>query len=127
MNFSLEDRFRLKGKVAVTIGGSGHLGLALVKAMAESGMNVVVLDRKPPALEGPPPGDLSFLRCEATSKKELVSCRGKILKRFGRIDGLLNAAGSNAPTPFLKISEAEFRRIVEANLLSTLLACQVFG
>ncbi len=126
MRIPLEDRFRLEGKTAAMIGGSGHLGSALVKAMVSSGMRVVVLDRRE-AVGRRVSGNPLFLRCDTTSKRDLLRCRGQILKQFGRIDGLLNGAGANAPTPFLKISEAEFRRIVEVNLLGTLLACQVFG
>ena len=123
---SLEERFQLEGKVAVMIGGSGHLGSALVKAMVAAGMKVAVLDRRGPAGRRSSLNPL-FLKCDATSKSALLRCRRAILKRFGRIDGLLNGAGANAPTPFLKIAEREFRRIVEVNLLGTLLACQVFG
>lgn len=86
-------------------------------------MEVVVLDRATPrdTPQGP------FLTCDVRSRRDLVRCRKAVLDRYGRVDVLLNGAGTNAPTPFLKISEREFERIIGVNLLGTMLACQVFG
>jgi len=49
------------------------------------------------------------------------------LTRFGRVDILINAAGVNSPTPFFEITEAEWYRILDIDLTSVFLACQVFG
>lgn len=120
--------FNLQGKVAVLIGGAGHLCSTLARGMLESGMKVVILDlarRKEwgsRSFEG-----LVFYRCDVTSRPDLLSCRKKILGRFRRVDVLLNGAGANAPTPFFKISEEEFRKILGVHLLGTFLSCQVFG
>lgn len=126
---SLEERFRLRGKVAVVIGGAGYLCSTLSQAMAESGMTVVILDAAPVPRERLSiwNGAVSALRCDVLSKAQLRRCRKAIVKQYGRIDVLLNAAGANAPTPFLKIGGREFQRIVNVNLLGTLYGCQVFG
>ena len=70
---------------------------------------------------------MSYLPCDVTKKSALVRCRGKILKTHGRVDVLLNGAGTNAPTPFLDVTGKEFQQIIGANLLATLYGCQVFG
>ena len=111
----------MKGKVAVLIGGAGHLGSALSRAMRRAGITVVVLDKKKPQA-----ADL-HLSCDVTSKPSLRRCRDRILKRFSRVDALLNAAGTNAPTPFFKITDAEIRRILDVNLTALFYSCQVFG
>lgn len=113
----------LLGKVAVIIGGAGHLCSVLADALAGEGMSVVILDRtRPPSGSGH-----LWLSCDVTSKVQLLRCRKQILKRYGRVDLLLNGAGANAPTPFLKIGAAEIRRILGVNFIGTLYACQVFG
>ncbi len=125
---SLEQRFGLQGKVAAVVGGSGHLGSALSRAMRESGMDVVVLDladRSLPSELGK--AGVGYLACDARSKSDLLRCRDAVLSRYGKIDVLLNGAGTNAPTPVLDITEEECERILSVNLLGTLFACQVFG
>ncbi len=111
----------LAGQVGVVIGGAGHLCSVLGRALQQAGMTVVVLDR-----EVNPKADES-LRCNVTSKADLIRCRGRILRRFGRIDVLLNGAGTNAPTPFLKITGQEIDRILGVNLKAVFYSCQVFG
>jgi len=49
------------------------------------------------------------------------------LSFFGRVDILLNAAGINSGTPFFEIGEAEWQNILDVNLRSVFLGCQVFG
>ena len=126
---TVEERFGWEGKVAVLVGGAGHLGSVLARAMAESGMTVVVADRavQPRPRRSGHRKTLHTVRCDATSKRDLVRCRRDVLRGWGRVDVLLNAAGTNAPTPVMDISAAEYARIMSANLYATFLGCQIFG
>jgi len=125
----LRSRSSLEGKVAVVIGGAGYLCSTLSRGLMESGVRVVILDL--PKQRNQLPKDLAesvdWLPCDATSKKDLLRCRQRILRSFGRLDILLNGAGANAPTPFFKISNPEIDRIIGVNLVGTLVSCQVFG
>lgn len=67
------------------------------------------------------------LGCDATSKAGLEQALADVLKRFGHVDILLNAAGVNSGTPFFEITEEEWHRILDIDLTSVFLACQVFG
>ena len=129
MSRTLENRFGLAGKSAVVIGGAGHLCSVLARALAESGMKVTILDL--PGRKKNLPADLArsadWIGCDATSKADLARCRDAVLRRHGRVDVLLNGAGTNASTPFFKISADEVRRILGVNLAGTLYSCQVFG
>lgn len=122
---TLEDWFKLRGKVAAIVGGAGHLGSALARAMCEAGMTVAVLDPARP--KGAGLAGVTHLQCDVLSKRSLTRCRDTLLKRHGRVDVLLNAAGTNAPTPVFKITAEECERIIGVNLLGTLYSCQVFG
>jgi NAD(P)-dependent dehydrogenase (short-subunit alcohol dehydrogenase family) len=55
------------------------------------------------------------------------ACSKPRLANFGGVDILLNAAGINSGTPFFEIEEAEWERILDVDLRSVFLACQVFG
>lgn len=125
---TLDQRFNLRGKVAAVIGGAGHLCSTLAEAMAASGMEVAILDvPTAPTPARPRLAGVPRLACDVLSRRDLLRCRDDLLTRYGRVDVLLNGAGINAPTPFFKISEAEFDRIIGVNLQGTLLSCQVFG
>ena len=120
--------FNLQDKVAVVIGGAGHLCSTLAGAMEQQGMRVAVLDPLPRAKVPAERrvGEL-YLQCDATSKPQLLRCRGQVLRRFGKVDVLLNGAGTNAPTPFFKISAGEIRRILDVHVTGLIHSCQVFG
>src|SRR5688500_2095611 len=68
-----------------------------------------------------------FHAAEATSKAELESLLGAVLRRSSRVDIVINGAGVNSATPFLDIAEDEFDRIVRINLKAVFLGCQIFG
>lgn len=126
MKKSIDTLFNLNGKVAVLIGGAGYLGTALGQGLEAAGVRVCVLDvRDLPARSKSYPRE--YWRCDATSKTDIKRCQEEIVERHGRVDILLNAAGVNAPTHFMKIEPAEIDRILQSHVYATLYACQVFG
>jgi len=125
--------FGLTGRVAVVIGGTGELCGAIAEGLASAGAEVVLVGRsadkagarlKRIAAAG---GRGWFHAAEATSKGELEALLAAVLKASGRVDIVVNGAGTNSATPFLEIAEDEFERIVRVNLNSVFLSCQVFG
>jgi NAD(P)-dependent dehydrogenase (short-subunit alcohol dehydrogenase family) len=121
--------FDLNGRVAVVIGAGGYLCSTLSAALADHGARVVALDMKDPLeahpeLAGKVAGSLA---CDVTSKDELVRVREWVLGKFGRVDILLNGAGTNAPLPFLDISGDEIDRVLGVNIKAVIFSCQVFG
>ncbi len=125
-HLSLDERFNLKGKVGVVVGGAGFLCSAMAQAMIESGMEIAIVDVKPSSLDKSKYPVSEFV-CDVTKKVELQKCHDDIVKRFGRVDALLNGAGVNAPTPFTDITEQEIHRIFDSHVTATIFACQVFG
>jgi NAD(P)-dependent dehydrogenase (short-subunit alcohol dehydrogenase family) len=128
----IDSLFRLSGKVAVVIGGTGELCGAIAEGLAAAGAEVVLVGRNAekaqPRLERiNEAGKGWFHAAEVTSKSELAALRDAVAKKSGRIDIVINGAGINSPTPFFDITEEEFKRIVDVNLTSVFLGCQVFG
>ncbi len=125
----IDNRFNLHGKVAAVIGGAGYLCSTLAKALAESGVTVVILDLLESRNADREQDRLAFdcLQCDVTSKLSLIRGRDEIIRRYGRVDILLNGAGTNAPTPFFEISEKEIERILGVNIVGVFYSCQVFG
>jgi NAD(P)-dependent dehydrogenase (short-subunit alcohol dehydrogenase family) len=127
------DLFSLSGKTAVIIGGGGVLAGEIARGMAAAGAAIVIVDvnaekaqERVKILCDAGYQALAFA-ADATSKAELESALKLALSHFGRVDILLNAAGINSGTPFFEIGEVEWERILNVNLRSVFLACQVFG
>lgn len=120
--------FDLSGKVAAVSGGAGYICSVLAHALDEAGVRVSVLDiadetKARQAL----PKSVRYLSCDVTQKEAWVRCREEILKKDGRIDLLVNGAGTNAPTPFFEITREEIDRVMAVHFGGTLYGCQVFG
>jgi NAD(P)-dependent dehydrogenase (short-subunit alcohol dehydrogenase family) len=125
--------FSLTGQVAVVIGGGGVLAGAMALGLAKAGADIAILDV---SLEGAQKQAKSIqtlgrqaigIQCDATSKADLQHALESTLESLGHVDILINAAGVNSGTPFFEITEAEWQRIIDIDLKSVFLACQVFG
>ncbi len=126
---TIDERFNLGGKVAAVIGGFGYLCSTLARALSESKVTVVILDIADESKLDPAMVSIAsaYLQCDVTSKSSLIRCRDEIVRRYGRVDILLNGAGTNAPTPFFEISDKEIERIMAVNIVGLFYSCQVFG
>lgn len=135
----MED-FSLKGKVIVVTGGTGILGNSFVDAIVEAGGSVGILGRKKEVAEERAQairargGKALALVADVLEESQLVDAREKTLAEFGRIDGLVNAAGGNMPEGVLQPEDDIFqmnlegmRKVLDINLWGTLLPTQVFG
>jgi NAD(P)-dependent dehydrogenase (short-subunit alcohol dehydrogenase family) len=129
----LEKLFGFDGKVAVVIGGTGVLGGELCSGLAQAGARVVVAGRSAQrgqervaaiAKQG---GAATFAEVDAANRDSVKALLAKALEKHERVDALVNCAGVNSSTPYFDISDEEFARIINANLLATHVACQVFG
>jgi NAD(P)-dependent dehydrogenase (short-subunit alcohol dehydrogenase family) len=129
----LDEMFSLSGKTAVVIGGGGVLAGEMATGFAQAGADVAVLDLNAANVETRAAEIRALGRralgipADATRKPDLERAREAVLAEFGQVDILLNAAGINSATPFFDITEEEWQRILDVNLKSVFLACQVFG
>jgi NAD(P)-dependent dehydrogenase (short-subunit alcohol dehydrogenase family) len=105
----------------------------MAEGLARAGADVAILGRSKDSAEARARSIETLgraaigLSCDATSKTGLEQALADVLQRFGRVDILVNAAGVNSGTPFFEITEAEWHRILDIDLSSVFLACQVFG
>ncbi len=127
------DLYSLEGKVAVVVGGGGVLAGAMAEGLAEAGAAVAILDyhrengeARAVSIRGKG-GKAIAIQGDASRKEDLGKALQEVIKNFGSVDVLVNAAGVNSGTPFFEITEAEWQRILDINLKSVFLACQVFG
>jgi NAD(P)-dependent dehydrogenase (short-subunit alcohol dehydrogenase family) len=125
--------FSLKGRAAVVIGGTGVLCGEMAEGLAMAGAKVALVGRDVAKAQArldkiaKGGGTAEFFACDTTSKAGLQQLLADVLKKFGRLDVLVNGAGVNSPTPFFDIPEEEFDKIITVNVKGLLLACQIFG
>ncbi|MES2062339.1 MAG: SDR family oxidoreductase [Bacteroidota bacterium] len=136
----MSDRYSLKGKVIVVTGGTGILGNSFVNGIVEAGGAVGILGRNRQVAEeraeaiNQKGGQAIALIADAMNEAELVAARTLLLDEFGRLDGLVNAAGGNMPDGVLQPDEDIFsmnidgmKKVTDLNLWGTLMPTQVFG
>lgn len=129
----LDELYSLDRKTAVVIGGGGVLAGIMGEGLAKAGANVVILDlnlenaRKKADELTKYNVKTSAIKVDASSKTDLESAAEQIVKEFGAINIIINAPGINSATPFFEIAEEEYEKIMNVNLKSMFLSCQVFG
>ncbi|MBQ9019916.1 SDR family oxidoreductase [Candidatus Saccharibacteria bacterium] len=107
--------FNLTNQVAVVTGASSGLGVQLATALARQGANLVLLARRIDRLEKLAT-DLSAkygvktlpLKCDVTSTKEITASAEKTEKEFGKVDILINCAGSSKDKGVLNMTDEEW-------------------
>jgi NAD(P)-dependent dehydrogenase (short-subunit alcohol dehydrogenase family) len=123
----------LAGKNAVVIGGTSGIGLAISKALAEAGADVVPSGRRhtevsKAVLEVQARGRRSIAQtCDVKDANSLEQLLTVVSKELGGIHILVNCAGRTKRAPTLEFPETDWAEIIETNLTGTLRACRVFG
>ncbi len=84
--------FSVHGKVVILTGGVGYLGAQYAEALSHGGAQVVVWDTGRPAT---PVSGVIYENVDITSEKAVQTAVKKIIKKFGKIDALINNAALN--------------------------------
>jgi len=125
--------FDVAGKVAVVTGAGSGLGAAIAIGYAQAGVRVALLDINDDGMhdtEGiitEQGGESASFHADVTSSDSLRECSGRIVKQFGRVDILVNSAGSAFRSPAEEFPEDRLDFILDLNLKGTYLAGQSFG
>jgi NAD(P)-dependent dehydrogenase (short-subunit alcohol dehydrogenase family) len=121
------DAFKLTGRVALITGGSKGLGKAMARGMAEAGADVVISSRHEdelrPALDEILQGTGrkgAYVVADMANRAEVVRLAETALKKMGRVDILINNAGTNTPQAADEIKDADWDRVMEINLHSVM-------
>jgi len=125
--------FSLEGKTAVVIGGTSGIGRILSLGLADAGADVIASGRRQEhvdetATEIERLGRRTLRLCsDVCNRVSLDELRAASLQRFGKVDVLINCAGTIKRMPTLTMPEEAWADILNTNLTGTLRACQIFG
>jgi NAD(P)-dependent dehydrogenase (short-subunit alcohol dehydrogenase family) len=120
---------RLDGKHVIVTGGGRGIGRATALAFAREGAQVLVLARNEDELKETVAqitkagGSAEYAVCDVLDDARIDEVVADAMRRWGRIDVLVNNAGIDDDTPFLKVDRGRWREVIGINLT----ACFVFA
>ncbi len=132
--------FNIKGQTAVITGGSGGLGSVMALALGKAGVRVAILSlhaassaKVVQAIQAEN-GEAIGIACDVLQRTDLEHACTEVLKTFGPIDILVNAAGGNSPkattsadVSFFDLDIRAIESVLDLNFTGTFQSCQVFG
>ena len=125
--------FDLSGRVAIITGGSVGLGRQMADGLAEMGASLVLCARKKErcehaAAELQAAGvKVLALACDVKDPASIQKVADAALEKFGRIDVLINNAGTSWGAPVESMTLEQWNKVIETNLTGTFLFSQAVG
>ena len=122
----MKNYFDLNGRVAIVTGCSTGLGVQMAQALANQGCNIVCLARRKAMVEE----NAAMLEktygvkamgvvCDVTDTASVDAAIDAVMARFGRIDILINNAGTGAVAPAEQITDEQFAGEMNVDLFGT--------
>ena len=127
------DKFKLKSKVSLITGGAGGIGEEICRALLDAGSKVILADidekkgLKIVKLLSKKNKNIFFYKLDASSQDSITSLKETILKKFKRIDVLVNAIGICRNKDAKNITKEEWDNVININLNSMFYLCKEFG
>lgn len=106
-------------RVVLITGGSRGIGLACARHFAELGDNVAVTYNS-----SPPPPEFFGVKCDVTDTAQVDAAFAAVEAHFGPVQVLVSNAGVTKDTLLLRMSEADFADVVNANLTAAYRVCK---
>jgi NAD(P)-dependent dehydrogenase (short-subunit alcohol dehydrogenase family) len=129
----VQELFDLNGKVAIVTGGSIGLGRQMAEALAEAGADLVLCARKKERCDRAAKelealgADTLALGCDVKKPEDVQAVVDRTVERFGRLDILINNAGTSWGAPVEEMTLEQWNKVIETNLTGTFLFSQAAG
>jgi NAD(P)-dependent dehydrogenase (short-subunit alcohol dehydrogenase family) len=120
----------ISGKVALVTGGTSGIGRAIALAYAQAGAKVVAGSTNPDkvsAIKAELGAGNDAVTLDVSNAASVKSAVDTVVKKYGRLDAIVNAAGVIKKVPSLEMDPAEFERIVRVNLVGNFIIAQAAG
>jgi len=130
---NIQQLFDLRGRVAIITGGSIGLGRQMAEGLAEAGANLVLCARKKERCEQAATElrqlgvETLATGCDVKIPEQVRDVVEQTMARFGRIDVLINNAGTSWGAPVEEMKLEHWNKVIETNLTGTFLFSQAVG
>jgi NAD(P)-dependent dehydrogenase (short-subunit alcohol dehydrogenase family) len=118
---------KLDGRVAVITGASKGIGLAIATRMAASGADVALLARRPDVLAearsrvgATARGRVHPVPCDVAKADEVAAAYAEVMRAFGRVDIVVNNAGTSQTGPFTAITDEVWQADLDLKLFAAI-------
>lgn len=126
--------FDLTGRTALVTGGSKGLGKAMATGLAQAGANLVISSRHENELQAAAQeirsvsqARVEYVVADMAKRGEADRLAQAAVETMGRVDILINNAGSNLPQPIDQIKDEDWDRLLELNLSSCMALCRALA
>ena len=109
----------LEGRVALVTGAAGGIGSATARALLARGARLALADRVAPVMEA-----ALNLAVDVTDSAQVRAMVDRVVAEYGRLDILVNVAGTVSMGAAATLPEAEWDRVMAVNLKGSFLCCQ---
>jgi 3-oxoacyl-[acyl-carrier protein] reductase len=122
----------LRGQTAVVTGAAQGLGFEIARRLLSDGAKVCLWDRSEEGLRHAAdslgrPESIHTVVADVASEKQVEAGRDQTIERFGDVSILVNNAGISGPhAPVVRLSLADWQRVVDVNMTSVFLCCRAF-
>ncbi len=123
----------LKNKTAIVTGGAMGIGFGIAYRLAEAGANVVIADineevgNKAAAQLNDRGYKATFIKTNVAEEADVSAATGLAVKTYGGLDILVNNAGIYPIVPVMKMTPADFEKVLAVNLKSVFLFTRAAG
>jgi NAD(P)-dependent dehydrogenase (short-subunit alcohol dehydrogenase family) len=114
-------------RIVLVTGGAGEIGREVARLFVHQGARVIAADLSFPAADAAGlTGAVNpqEVRLDVTNRAAVELLIGNIVRRFGKLDVVINAAGILDTRPFLEITEDDWDRVFAVNVKGMFLVCQ---
>jgi len=127
------DKFKLDTKITLVTGGAGGIGKEICKALLDAKSTVILADidekksNKFIKSLKKSKNKIVFYKLDATSEKNIKELKKIILKKYKKLDILINAIGVCKNKDASKVTKSEWDEVININLNSMFYLCREFG
>jgi NAD(P)-dependent dehydrogenase (short-subunit alcohol dehydrogenase family) len=125
------NKFKLDNKLSLVTGGAGGIGIEICKSLLDAGSKVIIADidskKSKKLLKKIKNKNIEYYKLDSTSEKNIKSLSRFILKKYKRLDVLVNCVGICFNKEAEKVKKKEWDKVINININSMFYVCKEFG
>ena len=125
------NKFKLDNKISLVTGGAGGIGSEICKSLLDAGSKVIIADidskKSKKLLKKIKNKNIEYYKLDSTSEQNIKSLSRFILKKYKRLDVLVNCVGICFNKEAEKVKKKEWDKVINININSMFYVCKEFG